>query len=188
MSANDGLPALEREMEYLRDAAERGVAVLGVCLGAQLLAKSLGGMVEPTGGYSFGLRKLWISEEGRADAAFGKIATPLVPTLHGERFTTPTGATRLAEGFMLRRDGRYLRFDMAFRYRNAYGVQFEPQLTPDELRVWNVELRSDYELMGAGFDADEEAARNLREFDGFYPVHRAQMGEFLRGVLGTMKF
>ena len=187
MSANDRQPALEREMEYLRDAAERGVAVLGICLGAQLLAKSLGGIVDPTGGYSFGLRKLWISKEGCADAAFGKIATPLVPTLHGERFTTPRGATRLAEGFMLRRDGRYLRFDMAFRYRNAYGVQFEPQLTPDELRVWNAELRSDYDLMGAKFDANEEAARNLREFDGFYPVHKAQMREFLRSILRAPK-
>ena len=126
MSANDGLPALEREMEYLRDAAERGVAILGICLGAQLLAKSLGGVVEPTGGYQFGLRKLWVSEDGHADAAFGNIKIPLVPTLHGEKFTTPRGATRLAEGFMLRRDGRYLRFDMAFRYNNAYGVQFEP--------------------------------------------------------------
>ena len=183
MSANDGLPALEREMEYLRDAAERGVAALGVCLGAQLLARSLGGAVEPTGGYQFGLRKLWVSEEGAADAVFGEIAAPLVPTLHGERFTTPRGATRLAEGFMLRRDGRYLRFDMAFRYKNAYGVQFEPQLTPEELRVWNIELKSDYALMGAGFDAEEEAARNLREFDGFYPAHRAQMGTFLRAIL-----
>jgi len=183
MSANDGLPALEREMEYLRDAADRGVATLGICLGAQLLARSLGGAVEPTGGYQFGLRKLWVSERGHADPAFGKITAPLVPTLHGERFVTPRVAARLAEGFMLRRDGRYLRFDMAFRYKNAYGAQFEPQLTPEELRVWNVELASDYELMGPGFDADEEAARNLREFDRFYPTHKAQMGDFLRGIL-----
>ena len=47
MSANDGLPALEQEMVYLRDAAEQGVRVIGVCLGAQLLARALGGVIGP---------------------------------------------------------------------------------------------------------------------------------------------
>ena len=84
---------------------------------------------------------------------------------------------------MLRRDGRYRRFDMAFRFRNAYGVQFEPQLTFDELSIWNRELASDYDLMGDRFDPREEAARNLREFERFYPVHRVQMADFLKVVL-----
>ncbi len=183
MSANDEFPALQEEMAYLRDAANHGMRVLGICLGAQLLSKALGGVIEPTGGYQFGLRKIWVSEEGCEDLAFGRIATPLVPTLHGECFTTPSGATRLAEGFMLRRDGTYRRFDMAFRYRNAYGVQFEPQLTFDELCIWDRELATDYDLMGERFDPKEEAARNLREFRQFYPVHRAQMSAFLRAVL-----
>lgn len=183
MSANDGLPALEQEMAYLRDAAQQGVRVMGICFGAQLLAKALGGVVGPTGGYQFGLRKLWVTQDGHDDPAFSKIATPLVPTLHGECFTPPPGATQLAEGFMLRRDGRYRRFDMAFRFRNAYGVQFEPQLTLDELRVWNRELASDYDLMGDRFDPQEEAARNLREFERFYPIHRAQMADFLSAAL-----
>ena len=179
MSANDGFAALEREMVYLRQVAERGNGVLGVCLGAQLLARALGGEVEPTGGYQFGLRKIWVSEQGHHDPAFSRITTPLVPTLHGECFSTPPGAARLAEGFMLRRDGRYRRFDMAFRYRNAYGLQFEPQLTLDELLVWNRKLASDYHLMGGGFDPMEEAARNVREFERFYPIHRTQMSGFL---------
>ena len=84
---------------------------------------------------------------------------------------------------MLRRDGRYRRFDMAFRFEDAYGVQFEPQLTLDELRVWNRELASDYDLMGDRFDPGEEAARNLREFERFYPIHRAQMADFLKSIL-----
>lgn len=183
MSANDGYPALQREMEYLRMAAETGKQVLGICLGAQLLSRALGGTVEPTGGYQFGLRKLWVSEEGHADPAFSNIVIPLVPTLHGECFSIPPGAVRLAEGFMLRRDGRYRRINMAFRYRNAYGVQFEPQLTLDELRVWNRELAGDYELMGPKFDPEVEAQRNLREFARFASAHEAQMGAFLRAVI-----
>ena len=184
MSANDGFPALRAEMEYLGRAAESGKPVLGICLGAQLLSRSLGGVVEPTGGYQFGLRKLWVSEEGHADPAFSEITLPLVPTLHGECFSIPPGAVGLAEGFMLRRDEKYRCIDMAFRYKNAYGLQFEPQLTLDELKVWNRELAGDYELMGSEFDPEVEARRNLREFAGFAPAHEAQMGAFLRVVLG----
>ena len=183
MSANDGLPALEAEMAYLKQAAESGMPVLDICLGAQLLARALGAVVQPTGGYQFGLRKLWISEEGHADPAFSKIAIPLVPTLHGESFSIPSGATGLAEGFILRRDSKYRRINMAFRYNNAYGVQFEPQLTLNELRVWNRELASDYDLLGPEFNPSEEARRNLREFQTFAPHHETQMSAFLRAMI-----
>lgn len=179
MSANDGYPALWRELGYLRTAADTGKPVLGICLGAQLLSRALGGSVEPTGGYQFGLRKLWVSEEGHADPAFSRISIPLVPTLHGECFSIPPEATKLAEGFMLRRDGKYRRINMAFRYRNSYGVQFEPQLTLEELRVWNQELAGDYDLMGPEFAPEVESRRNLREFAGFALAHEAQMGAFL---------
>lgn len=185
MSANDDFPALQREVEYLRTAAETGKRVLGICLGAQLMSRALGGTVEPTGGYQFGLRKLWVSEEGHADPAFSNISIPLVPTLHGECFSIPRGATRLAEGFMLKRDGTYRRINLAFRYNNAYAVQFEPQLTLEELEVWNRELAGDYELMGSEFDPEVESRRNIREFAGFTPMHEAQMGAFLRAVIGV---
>ena len=184
MSANDPYPVLHQEMDYLAQATERGKPVLGICLGAQLLSRALGGVVEPTGGYQFGLRKLWVSQEGHADPAFSNIAIPLVPTLHGECFSIPPGATRLAEGFILKRDGRYRRINMAFRYNNAYAVQFEPQLTLDELKVWNRELAGDYELMGPEFDPAVESRRNLREFAGFAPAHEAQMRAFLRAMVG----
>lgn len=189
MSANDNYPALIQEMAYLRDAATGGVGsrpptpVVGICLGAQLLSRALGGAVAPTGGYQFGLRKIDVTAAGAADPVFTEIRIPLVPTLHGEQFTVPAGASLLAEGTMLRRDGGYVRFPTAFRYGPSYGFQFEPQLTLDELRVWNRKLFSDYALMGERFNPEEEAARNLREFTAFAPQHETQMGEMLRALL-----
>ena len=184
-SANDKNPALQREMDYLRAAAagEPPVPVVGVCLGAQLLARALGGEVAPTGGYQFGLRKIDVTADGAADPVFREVAIPLVPTLHGERFSVPPDGTLLATGTMLRRDGSYLRFPMAFRSGLSYGFQFEPQLTFAELQVWNRELAGDYELMGERFDPDEEAARNLREFAAFAPFHERQMARLLRALL-----
>ena len=193
MSANDNYPALIQEMAYLREAATGNVGnreptpVVGICLGAQLLSRALGGVVAPTGGYQFGLRKIDVTEAGRADPAFGEVVIPLVPTLHGEQFTVPQGATALGEGTMLRRDGGYVRFPMAFRYGVSYGFQFEPQLTLDELRIWNRELADDYGLMGERFDPEEEAARNLREFEAFAPHHEAQMGRMLKALLCQAK-
>ena len=184
-SANDRTPALQQEIEYLRAAAagDPPVPVVGVCLGAQLLARALGGAVAATGGYQFGLRKIDVTAAGAADPAFREIAVPLVPTLHGERFSVPPGAALLATGTMLRRDGSYVRIPMAFRYGLSYGFQFEPQLTCAELRVWNRELAGDYELMGDRFDPREEAARNLREFTAFAPHHERQMARLLRAIL-----
>ena len=183
MSANDDYPAIHQERDYLGRAMDQDKPVLGICLGSQIMSAALGGTVEPTGGYQFGLRKLYVTDEGDADPVFGKITVPLVPTLHGECFSIPSGATRLAEGFMLCRDGSYRRINMAFRYGNSYGFQFEPQLTLDELRVWDKDLSGDYRLMGDGFDPAEEAARNLREFARYEPHYRAQMRDLLTAFL-----
>jgi GMP synthase (glutamine-hydrolysing) len=182
-SANDDYPAIHQERAYLRRALEQNMPVLGICLGAQIMATALGGTVEPTGGYQFGLRKLDVTAAGDADPVFSKLAVPLVPTLHGECFSVPPGATCLAEGFMLCRDGSYRRINMAYRFGNAYGFQFEPQLTLDELRVWNRELSGDYHLMGDRFDPGEEADRNLREFVRYEPHYLQQMHNVLTAFL-----
>lgn len=178
-SANDDYHALSAEQRYYVDAMASGVPVFGVCLGAQLMARALGGKVEPTGGYEFGLRKIWITEEGNRDPVFSKLSVPLVPTLHGECFTVPPDATELAYGYMLCRDGTFRRQSLAFRYGASYGFQFEPQLTLNELRVWNRELAGDYELMGPLFDPVLEAEINLREFEGYSPIYEAQSREML---------
>ena len=183
MSVNDDLPALHAEREYLLEAMTAGRPVFGVCLGAQMMATALGGKVEPSGGYQFGLRKIHVTAGGDADPVFGTIATPLVPTLHGECFTIPAGATRLAEAHMLCRNGGYRRINMAFRYGLSYAFQFEPQLTFDELKVWDRVFSADYGLMGNAFDPGEESARNLREFAKFAPEHQRQMTALLEAFL-----
>ena len=182
-SANDAFPALQREREYIGKALESEVPVFGICLGAQLMAKVLGGRVEPTGGYQFGLRKIHVTTEGDVDPVFGKIDVPLVPTLHGDCFTTPPGAVKLADGHILRRDGTYRKIDMAFAYGNSYGFQFEPQLTLAEFRAWNRELKGDYRLMGPDFDPEEEASRNEREFAKYAPLHESQMRRMFTAFL-----
>ena len=182
-SANDDYPALKKEQTYLKEAIDLGIPVFGVCLGAQLMSAALGGLVKPTGGYQFGLRKIDITAEGAVDPVFNKIVIPLVATLHGECFSVPKGATKLAEGYMLCRDGLYKRINMAFRYNNCYGFQFEPQLTLEELEIWNQEMVGDYKLMGEPFDPLQEAERSLREFAAYAPLYEEQMKNMLLAFL-----
>ncbi len=185
MSANDDRPAFHSERHYVRSAVDLGKPVFGICLGAQMLSLALGGTVEPTGGYQFGLRKIDVTSEGSTDPVFGKIKVPLVPTLHGDCFSIPAGGVKLAEGFMLCWDGGFRRINMAFRYGNSYGFQFEPQLTLDELRIWNREMSDDYKLMGSRFDPEEEATRNMREFAKYAPYYVEQMGDLLTAFLSN---
>ena len=174
MSANDDYPAIHHERAYLRRAMALGKPVLGICLGAQIMAAALGGTVEPTGGYQFGLRKLYVTAAGDADPVFGKLTIPLAPTLHGECFSIPQGATRLADGFMLCRDGSYRKINMAFRYATPTGSSSSRNSLWRNCRC-GTELSGDYTLMGDRFDANEEAARNLREFARYEPHYRKQM-------------
>lgn len=185
MSVNDDCPAFRQELDYLRAAMAREIPVFGVCLGAQMMATALGGRVEPSGGYQFGLRKIDVTGDGAGDPVFGKIRVPLVPTLHGECFTVPDGAVKLADGHILCRDGSSRRINMAFRHKNSYAFQFEPQLTLEEFLVWNQEFAGDYNLMGDQFDPAEESARNLREFTEFASTHEAQMADLLAAFLAN---
>lgn len=182
-SANDPYPALRAEERFLADAHGAGVPIFAVCLGAQLLSKTLGGVVEATGGYQFGLRKIHINAAGGQDPVFGNLEVPLVPTCHGDCFTAPPGGTGLAEGDILLRDGGYRRISMAYRHGTSYGFQFEPQLTPDELQVWNREMMDDYRLMGDRFDAKDEADRHRREFRTYWPVYQRQTQAMLKAFL-----
>ena len=183
LSANDDYPAIHAEREFFVVAMSADIPIFGVCLGAQIMARALGGVVEPTGGYEFGLRKIWITEEGSCDPVFSQLRVPLVPTLHGEHFAVPQSATELGFGYMLCRDGSFRRQSMAFRHGNSYAFQFEPQLTLGELRVWNRELFDDYLLMGPLFDPKFEAEANLREFGSYSPIYEAQSKEMLTAFL-----
>ena len=183
MSVNDDLPALHAERRYMREALAREKPVFGVCLGAQMMATALGGTVEPSGGYQFGLRKIHVTAAGDSDPVFEKIATPLVPTLHGECFSVPEGAVKLAEADMLCRDGSFRRINMAFRYGLSYAFQFEPQLTLDELKIWDRVFSGDYEMMGPAFSPSEESERNIREFTRFGPRHQQQMTALLEAFI-----
>jgi GMP synthase-like glutamine amidotransferase len=139
MSVNDEHehPWLVAEKRLVRDAVEGGKIVLGVCLGAQLIASSLGAKVYKSAEKEIG----WFPVEGVAPAVAGSFAFP--PSLpafhwHGETFELPAEATRLARSAGCA--------NQAFQVgRRTIGLQFHLETTPESARLLVENCRSDLE-------------------------------------------
>ncbi|HEY4809533.1 MAG TPA: type 1 glutamine amidotransferase [Solirubrobacteraceae bacterium] len=117
-------PHLAVEIDLLAQAVAAGVPVLGVCLGAQLLACALGGQVGPTGSTEVGIGSVALTPAGERDSVLGPSGLS-VPVLHwhGDTFTIPPGAELLASSDRC--------VNQAFRVNCAYGLQFHIELNAD---------------------------------------------------------
>jgi len=124
MSVNDELafPWLAPEKEFLRRVIEAGKAVLGVCLGAQLIACAKGARVYPNRVKEIG----WFPVQGVAPFGDGVFRFPQAVEVfhwHGETFDLPAGAIRLA--------GSAACDNQAFQLgRAVIGLQFHLETTP----------------------------------------------------------
>jgi GMP synthase-like glutamine amidotransferase len=134
MSANDDLPWVPHELAAIREAVQRGIPVLGVCLGAQLIARALGARVYPNPEKEIGWSPLHWTPAAAADPLFhGFSDSETVFQWHGETFDLPPGAQHLAWSNACRHQ--------AFRVaRNVYGIQFHLEVTPQIVEDW---LRQD---------------------------------------------
>ncbi|QGN06736.1 type 1 glutamine amidotransferase [Halorhabdus sp. CBA1104] len=119
---------IDRTAEWVADAVAAGVPVLGVCWGHQLLARALGGTVEPMGAYELGYATV---ERVAADPFFDGIDDSFLAfESHSDAVgELPDEATLLAENN---------RATQAFRVENAFGVQFHPEYDIDTAR-WVVQ-------------------------------------------------
>lgn len=92
---NDRYPFLDREVEWLakRMAARR--PLLGICLGAQLVAKALGARVYPSGTKELGWAPISLTSAG-AESCLGHLGDAAVLHWHGDTFDLPEGAVHLA--------------------------------------------------------------------------------------------
>ncbi|MFB6093162.1 MAG: type 1 glutamine amidotransferase [Haloquadratum sp.] len=104
-------------LEYVAAADDRGLPMLGVCYGHQVLASALGGRVEDMGEYEIGYREI---HRTTADELFEGIPESFTAfTTHSDEVTElPPGADLLAENDY----GIH-----AFRRGNVWGVQFHPE-------------------------------------------------------------
>ncbi|MEW5745939.1 MAG: type 1 glutamine amidotransferase [Nitrospirota bacterium] len=159
MSVNedDRYPYIKEEMALARDFAVRGKPVLGICLGAQIMAKALGAPVYKGKEKEIGWYDIELAEGGLRDPLMRRLAThPQAGDLwkrfkvfhwHGETFDIPAGAVRLA--------GSALFPNQAFRYgARAYAFQFHIEVTKEMIYDW---LKDEAVDLAAIRDSTEKA-------------------------------
>jgi GMP synthase (glutamine-hydrolysing) len=140
-------PWLPATRSLLSSATAARLPVLGICLGAQLLAAALGGRVAPAAaGPEVGPGLVAKRDAAAEDVLFRPVPfTPDVLQWHYDEITTlPAGATQLASS------PRYA--NQAFRIGRSWGLQFHIETTPEMVRRWAGEDRG--ELSARGIDVD----------------------------------
>jgi GMP synthase-like glutamine amidotransferase len=95
MSVNDDLPWIARSLQLIRDAVAADIPVLGHCLGGQLMAKALGGVVTRNPIKEIGWGEVRVADDPVARGWFGDTRTFNAFHWHGETFSLPPGATRI---------------------------------------------------------------------------------------------
>jgi GMP synthase (glutamine-hydrolysing) len=143
-------PGLTAEREWLAEAARLEMPVLGVCLGAQLLARALGAEVRPGEGPEIGFAPVEVHDP--ADPVLGALApSTTVLHWHGDVFDLPPGAQPLASSARTRHQ--------AFRAGNAWGVLFHAEADATLVERWLSVPQMAAEAVGA---LGSEAAETLR--------------------------
>jgi GMP synthase-like glutamine amidotransferase len=92
MSVNDDLPWIAEVLELIRKAVQQDIPVLGHCLGGQLIAKALGGVVTRNPVKEIGWGEAQVADNATAHAWFGNTQSFQAFHWHGEAFSLPQGA------------------------------------------------------------------------------------------------
>ncbi|MDO9416541.1 MAG: glutamine amidotransferase [Pararhizobium sp.] len=140
MSANDNETYVREEIDWLAVPLSENRPFLGICLGAQMLVRHLGGVVAPhdEGLTEIGWYPLEATDKGKAMMDWPQ----MVYQFHREGFDLPAGAELLATGPTYR--------NQAFRYgENAWGLQFHAELTRAMMHRWVVHGAHRFDLPGA---------------------------------------
>lgn len=163
----DRFPWLSAEKRFVRQAAEAGRRVLGICLGAQILAEVLGGTVTGNPRREIGWGQVRLTSEGRAAPCFeGFPAEFAAFHWHGETFSIPPGASRLA--------GSEACANQAFcQGSRLVGLQFHLETTAENMELL-IENCADELVPGPFVQSPEEMRAGL---DGMSP---------LQGLLDTL--
>lgn len=128
--ADEDYPYLAREKAVLRQAVEKEIPTLGICLGGQLLAGALGAEVRQHHLTEIGFFEIPLTEAGQRDPLFaGLPGHQLAFHWHEDVFELPQGAVHLASHENAP--------NQAFRYgKYTYGLQFHIELDDELIHTW----------------------------------------------------
>ncbi|WP_315918922.1 type 1 glutamine amidotransferase [Mesorhizobium sp. SP-1A] len=129
--ADDEYPYFPALLSLTRDFEAADKAVLGICLGGQLIARAFGGRNQVGGATEFGWHQVCLTEGAKADAVLGSLPEVFpIFEWHDDTFTLPPDAVRLASSKVAE--------NQAFRVgRAVYGFQFHFEAHRPMVRQWS---------------------------------------------------
>jgi GMP synthase (glutamine-hydrolysing) len=169
-------PWLKKEKAFLAEAIRKKKFVLGICLGAQLLADVLGGKVSRNREAEIGWFPVKLTKEGEASPFFkGMPKEMMVFHWHGDRFGIPPGAERVAESEACD--------NQAFVHcGRAIGLQFHFEISAGYIGAW---LREAGELPGGKYVQSPEEMAGLTE--RYVKESNARMRDLLEKIDRAVK-
>jgi GMP synthase (glutamine-hydrolysing) len=166
---------LMAEMQLIEDAMKRKLPVLGICLGAQLIAKTLGADVYPNKQKEIGWYDLHLSTDAVQDSILKSLGqTEKVFQWHGDTFDIPAGAVHLAASPLC--------VNQAFRYgENIYALQFHLEVdAPMILRWLKVpENRHEIAKLHGDIDPDHIYAETSQYIARLHEISDQAFSEFI---------
>jgi GMP synthase (glutamine-hydrolysing) len=167
------LPELARLMKRFGDEDK---AVLGICLGSQLLARAHGGSNILGQTREFGWHRVALTETGRTDPVFSAIDADFpIFEWHSDTFTLPEGAVHLAHNATVT--------NQCFRIgRASYGMQFHFEASRPVVEAWNRDFEKTIERVMPGWLADYEhhaATDGVKADAAGLAIARAWVGQII---------
>jgi len=167
---------MRAELEYLHAAVAAGKPCLGVCCGAQMLARVLGANVGPCPEKEIGSYRVRRTSAGRDDPLLDGFPTEFpVFHWHGDTFDLPVGAELLVEGNECR--------NQMSRRGPVVGVQFHLEVTPDEAARWAGTYAD--ELAASGHELADVEAGCVTDFREMERLADVLIENFLHEVVGV---
>ena len=164
----DKISWIADELAMLRRAHENGVSILGLCFGGQALAAALGGSVMPAGGEEIG----WYVVDSDEQELVG--AGPWFQW-HSDKFEAPPGSRVIARTELS---------PQAFVIGHSMGLQFHPELTPEQLESW-LEHGGRAYLESKEIDADDLLSETRGTAEAARLRTRALVHHFLDQIAAT---
>jgi GMP synthase (glutamine-hydrolysing) len=164
-------PWLADEKAMLRELVDRGMPLLGVCLGSQLLAEAAGGSARRARAPEIGWYEVDVTPEGARDPVLASLAPKFTAfQWHSYEFTLPPGATPLARSDVCLQ---------AFRLGNAIGIQFHAEVSATDAEAWIDDYRADEDAVRIGVDPKDLRRRTHESIGVWNDVGRALCDRFL---------
>jgi GMP synthase-like glutamine amidotransferase len=172
-----GFPWLRDEKTLLRDLIGRGVPLLGMCLGSQLVAEAAGAPARRASAPEIG----WHQVELTPAAAGDPLLSGLPPRFeafqwHSYESPLPPGATALATSPVCLQ---------AYRLEGpAWGIQFHAEVSPGDADYWIDDYRSDPDAVRIGLDPEALRRRTRSSIGTWNELGRALCGRFVDAIRG----